>query len=56
MRHLSALPLLLTLTRRAYWYCNCGDYIEETPLFRIRQRLRETGLKRPALEPAWGLW
>jgi len=52
----TALPMLLTLTFRGYWHCTCGDYIEDTPLFRIKQRLRETGHVRPELEPAWGLW
>lgn len=56
MNRLTSLPLLLTLTFRAYWRSNYGDTIEETPLFHIKQRLRETGLKRPALEPTWGLW
>lgn len=53
---MTALPWLLTLTWRGYWRCNFGDYIEDTPLIRIRKRLRETGRVRPALEPAWGLW
>ena len=48
--------MLLTITYRAYWHSNFGDYIDEVPLFRIKQRLRETGLRRPALEPTWGLW
>lgn len=52
----SALPWLLTLTYQGYWRSTHGDYIEDVPLIRIKQRLRETGLRRPALEPAWGLW
>lgn len=51
----TALPMLLTLTYIAYWRSNCGDYLAEVPLIRIRQRLRETGQRRPALEPCWGL-
>jgi len=41
----TSLPLLLTLTYRAYWYSNYGDYIQETPIYRIR---RFTG-------PTWGI-
>ncbi len=51
----TALPLLLTLTYQAYWRGNYGSGVRETPLFRLRQRLRETGRARPALEPTWGL-
>jgi hypothetical protein len=29
---LTALPLLLALTYRAYWYCNYGDYLQDTPV------------------------
>ena len=39
----TALPLLISLTYRAYWYCNVGDYIEETPI--ILKRLIHSNIR-----------
>lgn len=37
----TALPLLLSLRYRAYWYCNYGDYIEESVLLLKRNVHRD---------------